>query len=682
MEQHAYSRPLLFGLPIVLGSFLLFQVQPIIIKTLLPQFGGSAATWTVALLFFQAALVLGYIYAHNVEKLGHGKIYFHGSITAGIFLFSLLLKPWVGGTAHTSSPTLNVLLVLTTTIGLPYILLASTSPLFQKLASFSNAIPYRYYALSNAASLTALVSFPVLELFLPLRALWGAWFGIFGLYTTLVVYAHIWIHRHPAQSFLTVNPQTNNVRPRKAAQWVLLAALGTLLLTSVTTLLSEDITATPLIWIVPLALYLLSFIICFERAQWQGQGRFAIYTIFSALIMLMALQGGLSNVIQQVLAAGLLVFCGCTLVHGELARSKPNATQLTWFYVYIAIGGVVGGLLSNVIAPLLLPDYLELHVALAASTLLSGLILFQTDKKIAVRTLLLHGRFLPYVAILIIIPLLIVNAVVKLTGLVYIGRSFYGVLKVTEIKIDEHSSIRILMHGSTNHGTQYENSPIRKQPTAYYGPGSGIGRLLQTYAKQPNTHVGVIGLGTGTLAAYGKTGDVYDFYEINPAVLTVAETKFSYLADSLARVHTYIGDARLVLAQQPSQQFDVLVIDAFSSDAIPIHLLTNEALGIYLRQLKPEGALAIHISNRHVDLKPIIGALAERNSLHLLNIEFNPDNNSLETPSNWILLSRTQERQDNISTTGANTTTRIPAGHMWTDQYSSILPLLKLRKPK
>lgn len=679
MEQrtHPQYRQLLFGLPIVLGSFLLFQIQPIIIKTLLPQFGGSAATWTVALLFFQTALVLGYAYAHSAEKLGNKQAYIHATIAACVFLCTLLLKPWSGTAAHTTSPTLNVLLTLTATIGLPYILLAGTSPLFQKLASMFNAIPYRYYALSNAASLAALVSFPLLELLLSLRTLWGIWLVLFSLYTGLVIYTHLWISKHKAQNAPATRQKTNPVRVGKALQWILLAALGTLLLTGVTTMLNEDITATPLIWIVPLALYLLSFIICFERAEWNGRRRFAVYTLCSAFMMSIVMLGGMPRLTQQVLAAGLLVFCGCMLAHGELARGKPDTTQLTWFYIYIAIGGMVGGLLGSIAAPLLLPDYLELHVSLGASVLLSVYILFQTDKGVGMRTLLLQGRFIPYVMTAVIIPLLIVNALTRLTGLAYIGRSFYGVLKITEIETEEHNTWRALMHGSTNHGTQYTHAPLRTLPTTYYGPGSGVGRLLHTYEQQPHTRVGIIGLGTGTLAAYGKPGDVYEFYEINPEVLSVAQNEFTYLADSRAQVNTYIGDARLVLATQPPRQFDVLIVDAFSGDAIPVHLLTNEAFRIYLTQLNPEGILAIHISNRHVNLKPVIGALAKHNALQLLTIEFNPNDQKLETPSNWILLARTKERLSKIVTTGALTAEEVPAGRMWTDQYSSILPLLK-----
>ncbi|MBL8030766.1 MAG: fused MFS/spermidine synthase [Candidatus Doudnabacteria bacterium] len=679
VEQHAHShrRQLLFGLPIVLGSFLLFQIQPIIIKTLLPQFGGSAATWTVALLFFQTALLLGYIYAHYAGRLGNRKKYTHVAIAAGVFVFTLLLKPWSGIAVGTASPILNVLVALAATIGLPYILLAGTSPLFQKLASPFNPIPYRYYALSNAASLAALVSFPLFELLLPLRALWGIWMILFGIYTGLVMYAHAWAQAHRTGNTPSAHRHTNRVRAGTIVQWILLAALGTLLLTSITTMLSEDIAATPLIWIVPLALYLLSFIICFERTEWSGHRHFAVYTLCSAFIMLLAMQGGLPHLIQQVLAASLLVFCGCVLVHGELARGKPDATHLTRFYVCIAIGGMVGGLLGSVVAPLFLPDYLELHVSLGAGVLLSGFILFQADKKIHMRRLLLHGRFIPYVIMAVVIPLLLVNAHARLTGPVLVGRNFYGVLKISEFEAAEQNAWRVLMHGNTNHGTQYIHTAFRTRPTSYYGPNSGIGRLLHTYEQQPNTRVGIIGLGTGTLAAYGKPGDNYQFYEINPAVLSVAQSSFTYLADSRAQITTHIGDARLVLTQQTAQQFDVLVVDAFSGDAIPIHLLTNEALRIYLRQLNPEGVLAIHISNRHVDLKPVIGALAKHHGLQLLHIASQPNGEGLETPSSWVLLSQTKKRIGNILTTDTSVTDTIPMGRMWTDQYSSILPLLK-----
>lgn len=676
MEHTARPRQhqLLFGLPIVLGAFLLFQVQPLVVKTLLPQFGGSAATWTVALLFFQAALLLGYIYAHGAGKLGKHEAYIHVTIAASALLCGLLLKPWLGRTALISSPMFGVLRALATTIGLPYVLLASTSPLLQKFASSFNATPYRYYAFSNAASVGALLSFPLLELYLPLRTLWFVWLCLFAFYTYVIMYVHIWMHTHQTQSSPIHMHTAHDLRGGRTLWWIFLGALGTFLLTSVTTALSEDITATPLVWIIPLSLYLFSFIVCFGRLEWRGQKHFAVYTILSALIMTGVIQGEFPHFIQQILAAALIVFCGCVLVHGELVRSKPGVHLLTWFYMCMAIGGVTGGLLSSVIAPFFLPDYLELHLALVIIALLAGYILLKTDKLLRVRTLLVKGYFLPYAGIAILIPLLVINVYARLTGLAHISRNFYGVLKVLDVT-NNPNPWRVLVHGSTNHGSQYIHKPLEMQPTTYYGPGSGIGRLMHTYEGQ-SIRVGVVGLGTGTLAAYGKPGDQYIFYEIDPAVVTVAQHTFTYLADSSATLSTYIGDARLVLEHQPTQQFDVLVIDAFSSDAIPIHLLTNEALSTYLRQLKHSGVLVIHISNRHVNLKPVIGALANHNALHLLNIEYNPSA-TLETPSDWVLLSRSSEALNKISLTGAETATQLSSGRVWTDQYSSILPLLK-----
>lgn len=668
------QHQLLFGLPIVLGAFLLFQVQPLVVKTLLPQFGGSAATWTVALLFFQGALLFGYVYAHSAGKFGKYETYIHVIIAAAALFCGLLLKPWLGRTALINSPILGVLYTLTTAIGLPYILLASTSPLLQKFASKFNATPYRYYALSNAASVGALVSFPLLELYLPLRTLWFVWFCLFAFYTYLIVHVHIWIRTHHTQGAPTNTHTEYNPYKDRTVWWVFLGALGTFLLTSVTTVLSEDITATPLVWIIPLGLYLLSFIICFGRVEWRDQKRFAKYTILSALLMTAVVHGKFPYLAQQILAAGLMVFCGCTLIHGELARSKPDSQRLTWFYMCIAMGGVVGGLLSSVGAPLLLPDYLELHLGLIATAILAGYILFQTDKLLPVRTLLVRGYFLPYTGIAILTSLLIINMHTRLAGFAHITRNFYGVLKVLEVT-NSPDPWRVLIHGSTNHGSQYIRPPLRLRPTSYYEPGSGIGKLLQTYEKQ-SIRVGIVGLGTGTLAAYGKPGDEYIFYEIDPAVLALAQNTFTYLADSPARISTHIGDARLVLEHQTAGKFDVLVIDAFSSDAIPVHLLTNEAMRTYLKQLNPGGVLAIHISNRHVNLKPIVGALAKQNTLHLLNIEHNAAG-TLETPSNWVLLSQAPEALSRISTTNVEANTQLSAGRVWTDQYSSVLPLLK-----
>ena len=629
----------LYAATIFVSAFLLFLLQPITAKQILPWFGGSAAVWTTCLVFFQTTLLLGYAYADAVCRRLSPKA--QASLHVALLALSCVLLPIVPGAQWKpvggENPALLILGLLAATVGLPYFLLATTSPLVQAwfARSHPGRSPYRLFALSNLASMLALLGYPLaLEPWVPTRLQslgWSAAYLVFALLTAGSAWLSLRAGPAPAA---VVAEKARDAPPGFGRQllWVALAATGSFLLLAVSNHICQNIASIPLLWIAPLSIYLLTFILAFDGKleNWReiflallaaGLGVMAWTLADSDLTHQLGLQIG-------VFCAGL--FLACMFCHGELAHLKPAPRYLTRFYLMVALGGAIGSALVGLVAPIVLPAYFELAFGLV---ICAALLVFQV-------------RRLP-----VVFPILASAALLFSIGAAGWGihhfydntilatRNFYGVLRVQEWDVGTASDHRSLIHGTILHGTQYLSPELAREPTTYYTQTSGIGRTIESlHPSLRPLKVGIIGLGTGTIATYGSKGDVYRFYDINPAVIAIARRDFSYLAKSDATIEIALGDARLSMEREAPQGFDVLAIDAFSSDAIPVHLITREALSVYLRHMKPGGIIAFHVTNRYLDLAPVVQQLADAAGLHAVLVADDGDG-ALASRSDWVLLS-------------------------------------------
>jgi hypothetical protein len=637
-----------FRAAVVVAAFLLFLVQPMAARRLLPWFGGAPGVWTACLLFFQAMLLAGYAYAHWVASGGRRRLWVHRLLLAGSLAF-LPLGPERPSTLE--PPTAQIVWLLTRTIGLPYLLLAATSPLVQR--STPDGAPYRLYAWSNAASLAALFAYPfAVEPVLRVAAQMQVWSVLYLAFAGL--------------SWAAVRPlgqgSAGAGRPWKpVVGWVLLAAAPSGLLLATTNQMCREIAATPFLWVLPLALYLVSWILTFERDRWYHRAAWAVLAGISVPAAVAVLALGLVAPLWAHLLADSAALLSCAVVcHGELARSRPAPEQLTGFYLAVAAGGALGGLWVGVAAPRLFLSYSEFPVTLATCAALTWVAWF-------------CARYQPPLVALaaLLTALLCSLAALRLqrsSETLDARRNFYGILRVTE-RDDREGTRRVLTHGRVTHGSQFVDHQKSAWPTTYYGRNTAVGQLLGHHPRRPDPlRIGVIGLGVGTLAAYGQPGDVVRFYEINPAVFELASSWFSYLNSSLARKEVALGDARLVLEHEPPQNFDVLVVDAFSSDAIPVHLLTAEAAEVYRRHLRPDAALVLHISNQSLDLWPVARGMALRLGWSV-RIVTTPDDDAQNVyRATWTVL-----RPSGPSDPG-------PPPLLWTDDFSSLWAVLRLRR--
>jgi SAM-dependent methyltransferase len=637
------------ALTIFVSAFLLFEVEPLIAKIILPWFGGVAAVWTLCLLFFQVVLLLGYLYAHLLTRRLAPR--FQGWLHAGLLAASLLALPilpkdsWKpAGPQH---PALHILLVLVLTVGLPFFLLSATSPLLQAwlAGAGKHSGVYRFYALSNAGSLLGLLGYPTLiePRLTTLRQGWS-WSVAYAAFA--VACGAIALSQRGGNSISPFQEETVMRADRNTrALWVALSACSSALLLAITNHISQNIASVPFLWIIALSLYMLSFILCFAGSRWYH--RMLLLRLLGVALggMAYALSPSLTAlplwILISVFCAGLFVCC--MFCHGELARLKPDPAQLTSFYFLSSLGSVAGAAFVALLAPQIFSGFYELHVALGACALLV-LLVHRRDAASPFQQpgwrpafWVLHG-----LAGTVIVGLFfLARAESAYTNRMV--RNFYGVLRESDeiapnvvlLKSDEQtnpsndSQFRRLMNGTITHGVQFLGPARRDQPVSYYGANSGIGAAFAALAQRSRLRVGVIGLGAGTIAAYGRAGDEFTFYEINPLVLQIAQQDFSFLRDSRARITFELGDARLTLERLPQQKFDLLAVDAFSSDAIPVHLLTMEAFQLYFRHLRPDGILAVHISNRHLYLEPVVAAAAQKLGKDGVLIE-NPDDHANE----------------------------------------------------
>lgn len=688
---------------IFLGAFLLFQVQPMIGKSILPWFGGGAGVWTACLLFFQVALLAGYAYAHGLASLWNGRrqIVVHLLLAAGSLLWLPMgvSRAWLER-AQSQDPTLGVMLILGASIGLPYFVLSATSPLMQRwfAAAHPGASPYRLYALSNLGSVLALVSYPfVLEPGFPLGVQARFWSVVYGGFVLGLAWCGLGLWRGAGALSTAaasgekpgeVDPAEFRPTPMTTLYWLALAATGALMLMSATNFLTQDIAPLPLLWVLPLALYLISFIICFEYERLYN--RWVFIPLLAAAVFLNNYMFHAEERLPLWASASiclLALFSICMVCHGELARAKPAPRRLTFFYLMVALGGALGGLTVALLAPLIFQDFWEYHAGLLLAWLLALIALMRTRPHAGA----MIGR--RGVAILLVLPLAALAASFVIAvwadraSAILIRRNFYGSFRVEEISVGG-TGIRRLRHGTTLHGSQFMLRAQQWRPAGYYGQFSGMGVAIRHHPLRTSGQpmkLGVVGLGAGTTATYVRAGDHLRFYEINPTIVDLAQDYFTYLEDARARgtVDIALGDARIVLerelAQQGAQGFDVLAIDAFSSDAIPVHLLTREASDAYWGHLKADGILAIHISNRHLDLLPVVFALAEHAGKKAIVVG-DPGREVIHATNrtNWALLTGNEaflnapEVRDAMSYVAEET----GPPRLWTDDYASIWSVL------
>lgn len=670
----------IYAATIFLSAFLLFQMQPMVAKMTLPWFGGSAAVWITCMLFFQAGLLGGYIYAHFLVRYLKPKTqtFLHGILLLSSLAF-LPVAPAPGWKpAGNEDPLFHILALLTISVGLPYFLLSSTSPLVQAWYTrrHNSALPYRLFALSNLASLLGLLAYPFLiEPNVTLHGQSLYWSGGYMAFGALALVAALYgIKGKTEVSSIvpdTAIPSDNQMTPPSVGEqllWVLLACTSSALLLSVTNHLTQNVTSIPFLWILPLSLYLLSFILCFDYAN--------IYrTNWYFWLLTLALGGmsfGLANwnshtslrLVITVFCAGL--FACCMFCHGELAKRKPAPQYLTSFYLMLSMGGALGGILIGVVAPKVFPGYFELPVGLSACAFL---LLFVNFRKWWLSDVIGSG---------------LVVAVIMTCGY-YINsffgsslvmeRNFYGGLRVMQYDKGTEEESRTLVHGTITHGVQFTSPRRSREAVSYYAPSSGIGMAMK-YVRRSPVKVGVIGLGAGSLAAYARPGDTVRFYEINPLVERLARQHFTYLSESNGKVEVVQGDARLSLEREPAQHYDLLAVDAFSGDSIPVHLLTQQAFELYFKHLKPTGILALHITNSHLALAPVVEKLGRAAGKHAILISSDGDSDKDIYSADWVLISSFTIDSPAIRKVSASLEER-PELRLWTDDYNNLFQVLK-----
>ena len=670
---------ILYALTIFLSAFLLFQVQPLIAKIILPWFGGSAAVWTICMLFFQLLLLAGYVYSHAYVRL---RIPARRHIHIALLAVAAATLPLAASTAWKpeggEDPTWRILGLLATSVGLPYFALSTTGPLVQTwyARSREGAAPYRLFALSNLGSMLALVSYPLaVEPLLALgtqAAVWSVGFGFFALACAALAW-----RSKGAEARGLAGGESGKPGPGLQALWASLACCASLLLLAFTGHMTLNIAAIPFLWVLPLALYLLSFVLCFEASGWYRRWLFLPLLGAGLAGVCVTLSRSNPSIWTLIPLYSATLFAACMVCHGELARSKPHPQHLTGFYLMLALGGAAGGVLVGLVAPNVFEDLYELPIGMLALCVLVIAALLRD------RTSLLHGRWgIPAGIMLLALTVALAVALLRTysensADTRVTSRNFYGVLNVRDSG-EGPEAMRALSHGTIIHGKQFLEPERRDWPTSYYGLRSGIGLALLDARGHGPLRVGVVGLGAGTLAAYGRTGDVFRFYDINSDVVELARSEFTFLKDSRAKVEVALGDARLSLEREPAQNFDVLALDAFSSDAIPVHLLTVEAFKTYLRHLKPGGVLAVHISNRYLDLVPVVQQAARHLSLELRQVENDDDDDAGVYRSDWMLVSASPAAFEGKELKeAADRIDAVPRVRLWTDDYSDVYRILK-----
>lgn len=703
-----------YGLTIFVSAFLLFQIQPLISKYILPWFGGSTAVWTTAMMFFQLLLLGGYAYAHYMSKLS-AKIQtrVHLIVIAVMMAWMVAMSfywqtPITPGPdwkpAPSGFPIGQVLWVLLASVGMPYFLLSTTSSLVQ---SWFGKIqhkdsPYSFYVLSNTASLLALLGYPVFfepNLTVKQQAMfWSIGFGIFLLLIggcAVILLRNVLDkpikplepvveepHTHPA----LLEPDDGPPTRKMYLFWISLAACASVMLLATTNQICQDVASIPFLWVLPLSLYLFSFVIAFNDHQRHFRGLYVILMLVGLGLGLWNLAyGHTMTILFQIVSNSAMLFIVCLLCHSELYLHRPHPRYLTSFYLMLSIGGAAGGIFVNLVAPLIFKDFWEYNLALVYCAVIAIIIAYQSRGAADGVSILLYRLRIPVAVVsLVLAVLIVILPVAWVTYSAVMTRNFYGVVKIRPMVSDNLTGFD-LQHGAIVHGTQVLQDPYRSLPTRYFTENSGIGLTLKNYPRLIDgkpIKVGVIGLGVGTLSAYNRPGDQMNFYEIDPNVIDAAWDKryFTYLSDSKGKVEIIEGDGRLSLEHElqngGSQQYDVIVFDAFSGDSIPAHLVDEEALQLYLNHLKPNGILAFNVSNRHINMQPVLATLAQHYALESAFI-YSDGSDFLGASASWVILTNNKAFLDLPEIAAVRQPLgSLPGFRMWTDNYSNLFQLL------
>jgi hypothetical protein len=679
-RSQAISRTpmILYASTIFLGAFLLFLVQPIMAKQILPWFGGSAAVWATCMVFFQVTLLAGYAYADLTTR----KLRSDTQVRAHFVLLalSLLLLPIIPDAAWkpsgTENPSVRILGLLSVSIGLPYLMLATTSPLIQAWFArrYHGTLPYRLFALSNLASLLALLAYPFLvEPWIPTRVQSIAWSVAYAVFVALCAAAGVAAMRAaPAAGGETQRAEAPALEAPpiwgRQALWLVLAALGSFMLLAVTNHICQNVASIPFLWILPLALYLATFIFAFDHPRWYRRRFFIALTALALPAMAWMFDSlDLAYAIPLYLAG---LFAVCMFCHGEFALLKPAPCYLTTYYLMLSLGGAIGGLLVGLVAPYVLPGHFEIVIGLIACGLL-----------LIARTWT-WGWWATAIASAVVATTAWASAQAiegQTSEARIMLRNFYSAIRTRDAKTP--APFRSLVHGGIMHGGQLLEQDRQLDASSYFGPTSGFGRLFAALPDAPR-RVGVIGLGAGSIAAYARAGDVFRFYEINPQVVDLARREFTFLEATPARTEVILGDGRLSMEAEPDQHYDVIAVDAFSGDAIPMHLLTRESFAIYLRHLQPEGVIAFQATNRFVDIAPVVERLAAEHGMTAVMITDYPEDsdgaNFWLSSTDQILVTRNRELlQHEKIRAAAQAIAPRPGFRTWTDDFNNLLTVLK-----
>lgn len=701
----------LYATTILVAALLLFLVQPLIGRYILPWFGGTSAVWSTSMLFFQLLLLAGYLYSHLVvRRLSRRRqVWVHGALLV-LSLASLAVNLMVWETpitpgdnwapATNASPLVRILATLLVSVGLPYFVLSATSPLVQTWFAerFPERSPYPLYALSNAGSIVALLGYPlVLQRVLPVTAQAGVWslgYVICAVGLAAISWTTLRHQNRGGDAILVTAANQGSVAWWQPVLWLVFSAIGSVILLGATNQMTQNVAAVPLLWVVPLSLYLLTFVIAFCGAKRTSRWYLVVLLVVMPAFRNALLLGDALPILLQLGVYSLVVFAACMGCHGELARLRPQSSSLTAFYLPVSAGGALGGVLVNLVAPVVSVSYWELTVGVMACWGFTVVALFLERPSLPQKKL---TRNL-WTIVLAVVATIYAGGIVRSSVTAFYqatldaSRNFYGALRVQTLVLGDEPAGATpggeayrLVHGTTIHGLQYAEPAQRDVPTSYYGFTSGVGMAVASLrdAAEPR-RIGVLGLGIGTLAAYGEPGDVVRFYEIDPQVIAYAEGEagyFSYLADCAAQVEVVAGDARLSLERELDQDggmaYDLLAVDVFSGDSPPVHLLTREAFDVYLAHLARDGILAMHISTMYLDLKPVIAGLANDAGLTGIIVEDTGDGVS-SFPSRWVLMARDADVLSEVSQTSYPDLQGAvdPDMRLWTDDYSNLIEVM------
>ncbi len=680
------SATYLFGFNIFLSAFLIFFIQPMSAKFLLPQYGGSAFVWIACLLFFQMSLFIGYAYAYLLDRFLkiRNQVLTHVILIALAFYFMPLDIP--APSPAVSSPLAQIVYSLIASLLIPLTLVSSTSPLLQHWYCYctKSEYPYRFYAISNAGSLIGLLGYPLyLEMWFPVDVQFLIWSSLFLLFAALSL----------GCSWCAFSKRKPSVQESKASlpkptfwqisSWVLLPFISSALLVATTFYISQNLINMPLIWVLPLALFLISFIITFsdfrrtDTSFWNQ-----LYIVWVALFSWLIFKN-LFNGIDIILVLLALMYSAMMVCHAKLYQLRPPTKDLTLFYLMIAFGGMMGGLFVNLATWLQIKYWWDLYLPVLGVAVLSAIFAYHRYQAKPTK-----WTFSPCIIALLTLPMFSLTVLNNLKTSskeeIYRHRNPYGIVTVLEKEIDTLQNYRQLRHGSIIHGLQFINPPMDTWPTSYYGYQSGVGGAISyLHTKQPSISVGAIGLGAGTIATLTKEKDTISFYEIDRDIIEVSSQYFSYLTNAKADIKIHLGDGRVNLQQLSDKEqkpiFDLIVVDAFSGDSIPFHLITKESFDLYQTLLKPNGIIAFHISNMYMDLTHITKGLVENSEIKHLLVTNQSDHQKGVFLSEWVLLTTDPSMRHWLK----HAHYKIQPDHLikpilWTDGSNSLIPILRL----